>query len=133
MVSPRLHILIVDDEPAHRKLAKRALLSSYPECIIFEAFDKSSALKVCADNSPQLSIAIIDYNLQEELGLTILEYIRGNTLLNSLPVIIQSTSELEADVRASYAGGANCYLVKSSEPLKYQQDLVKAFSFFIKK
>jgi CheY-like chemotaxis protein len=62
---------------------------------------------------PLPAVVILDIKMPGRSGFQVLAWIRRQPLLRSLPVIILSSSEMEADMRKGYALGANAYLVKS--------------------
>ena len=124
-------ILIVDDEPAHRMLAKRAIVQSLPAVEIREAGSVPAASE--ALQKDPFSLAVLDLNLGGESALVILKMLRAEKSFEELPVIILSTSAMESDIRASYTAGANCYLTKSSNPHEYQSNLAAAVAFFLRR
>lgn len=58
------------------------------------------------------SIVLLDLKLRNQQGLEFLKRVRADTLLMHLPVIVFTTSDAPADLSASYAAGANGYVVK---------------------
>ncbi|MFC6618517.1 response regulator [Deinococcus radiophilus] len=59
---------------------------------------------------------LLDLNMPQMDGFSVLRAIRENPTTSTLPVVILSTSRERADVQQSYAQGANAYVVK---PLEY--------------
>jgi CheY-like chemotaxis protein len=57
-------------------------------------------------------LVLLDLKMPRATGLDILKWIRSQSILEHLPVIVLSGSELKEDMHEAYAGGANSYLVK---------------------
>ena len=127
----RAKVLLIDDELAHRMLARRVLAKIMPANPIVEADCKERAVELLADPGLTLRIVILDLNLGKSSGLELLQLIRSSKSHQIVPVIVHSTSALDADVHSSYRLGANCFIIKSPEPARYQADLRAAVGFFI--
>ena len=59
-----------------------------------------------------LQLVILDLKLPKVSGLDVLRRIRAQAHTRLLPVVVLSTSREDADVRSSYALGANAYVRK---------------------
>jgi CheY-like chemotaxis protein len=57
-------------------------------------------------------LVLLDLKMPRATGWDILKWIRGHALLNNLPVIVLSGSELQEDKQRAFEGGATSYLVK---------------------
>jgi CheY-like chemotaxis protein len=57
-------------------------------------------------------LILLDLNMPIKNGLQVLQEIKTDTSLRSIPVIILSTSEDQADVYQTYALGANSFITK---------------------
>jgi CheY-like chemotaxis protein len=57
-------------------------------------------------------MVLLDLKMPRATGLDILKWIRSQSVLKHLPVIVLSGSELKEDMHEAYAVGANSYLVK---------------------
>jgi two-component system, response regulator len=58
------------------------------------------------------SVVILDLRLPKIPGLEVLRRIRANDRTRRLPVVVLTSSDEEADLKASYANGANSYVRK---------------------
>ena len=63
-------------------------------------------------NEPRPDLILLDLNLPKKDGLAVLAEIKGNPSLSTIPVVILTTSESEADILKSYLLHANCYITK---------------------
>jgi CheY-like chemotaxis protein len=55
---------------------------------------------------------LLDLNLPKKNGFEVLEFIKQDTKLKHIPVIILSTSSAERDINKCYENHANCYIIK---------------------
>jgi CheY-like chemotaxis protein len=68
------------------------------------------------DRSPDLPVLILlDLKMPKVNGLEVLQAVKGDPLLKSLPVVILTSSREEADLIRSYGLGVNAYVVKPVE------------------
>ncbi len=125
-------ILLVDDDPAHRLLAKRAICRAFPGAQIIESTNTKDALGKTGSRPNRIDLAVIDFNLGMESGVDLVKHIRKSAPIQELPVIIVSTSSLPDDVAKSYQAGSSCFIVKDHDASCYQISLTHALSFFLK-
>ncbi len=57
-------------------------------------------------------LILLDLNLPRKSGLEVLEEIKNDPVLRSIPVVIITTSQAELDILQSYNHHANCYICK---------------------
>ncbi|SPE50821.1 Response regulator receiver protein (modular protein) [Verrucomicrobia bacterium] len=77
---------------------------------------------------PPPGLILLDLKLPLVMGLDVLKWIRQESGLAPVVVILSSSRE-EEDIAAAYGLGANAYLVKPAEPSKLE-DMVRAISLF---
>ena len=65
---------------------------------------------------PLPCLVLLDLKLPRVMGLEVLKWIREQSELRTLIVIILSSSQLMPDIEWAYQLGANAYLVKPSTP-----------------
>src|SRR6202049_1488724 len=63
-------------------------------------------------NSPRPDLILLDLNLPKKDGRKVLEEIKESPALQSIPVVILTTSASDADILRSYRLHANCYITK---------------------
>ena len=116
-------ILLVEDNPAHAEMVKRALEGHPVANRIIHLTDGEAALDflfrrgVFADpeKSPRPHVVLLDLRLPRIDGLEVLREIRTSAGLEKLPVVILTTSEAEIDAARAYEYHANSFLVKPLE------------------
>jgi CheY-like chemotaxis protein len=135
-MTPANAILLVEDNEDDVFLMKHALNGAgvtNPVLVVEtgqQAIDYLSGANRYQDRTryPMPVIVFLDLKLPLMSGHEVLAWIRGQRQLESLVVVVLTSSNEPSDVRRSYSLGANSYLVK---PLSAQQllDLAKAFKW----
>jgi CheY-like chemotaxis protein len=130
-------ILLVEDNEDDAFLMKRALKSAgivNPLCVAEDgqqAMDYLSATGEFADRAahPLPAIVFLDLKLPLKGGLDVLAWIRKQTDLENLVVVVLTSSSEPSDLKEAYRLGANSYVVKP--PTAGQLlDLAKAFKWY---
>ncbi|MBZ9715210.1 response regulator [Deinococcus multiflagellatus] len=114
--SSRLHVLLIDDDPADRLLAQEA----------FEEHAGTVQISLCEDGVQALAwlrtpgrplpdVVMLDLNMPRMSGFEVIAAIRSDPGLRHLPVVILSTSDNPDDVAQAYNLFASSYMVKSKD------------------
>ena len=77
-----------------------------------QAYLKGSAQFQNRDDHPFPTLVVLDLKLSFVNGFEVLEWMRKETKLRRVPVIVLSSSNRPADVKRAYDLGANSFLVK---------------------
>lgn len=129
-------ILLVEDNKDDVFLMQRALQSARivnPLIVVEtgqEAMDYLSGAGkfVDRDSYPMPAVVFLDLKLPLVFGHEVLAWIRRQKELETLVVIVLTSSHEASDLSRSYALGANSYLVKPPTP-EQLETLVKAFKW----
>jgi signal transduction histidine kinase/DNA-binding response OmpR family regulator len=118
-------VLVVDDNPINQKilLQKFKQLAMQAQAVSggTEALD---VLQERLDAATPFALAIIDIQMPDMDGFTLIEKIRQHPGLNQLPVIILTSAGLPEDKERSKRLGVHAYLLKPCR----QKDLLKSIS-----
>ncbi|SHK47269.1 Response regulator receiver domain-containing protein [Selenomonas ruminantium] len=120
----RKNILLVDDDGTFLKMIKDWLSTKYRITIVTSG---AQALMYIADNKPDL--ILLDYEMPVTSGPQVLEMIRSETRLDSIPVIFLTGKGDRESVMKVLALKPDGYLLKSMERSK----LVAAIDEFFEK
>lgn len=104
MMTPA-RILVIDDEPAIRRFLRISLRSQGYQ--VLEAETGAAGLALAATETPDL--VVLDLGLPDADGKTILAELRGWT---SVPVVVLSVRDAEAEKVLALDAGANDYVTK---------------------
>ena len=113
----QIEILLVEDDPGDVLMTREA----------FEDYKVRNRLHVVDDGveamaflrregeyaeTPRPDLVLLDLNLPRMDGREVLDAIKSDPELSSIPVVVLTTSEAEEDVLSSYSLLANAYVTK---------------------
>ncbi len=101
-------ILVVDDDPDVRALANHALTQDGH--VVIEAASGQAALTLIAAELPDL--LVLDLLMPEQGGLEVLKILRASPVTASLPVVVLTAMDDDANTRFGFAFGATDSLTK---------------------
>jgi two-component system, chemotaxis family, response regulator Rcp1 len=112
-----IDVLLVEDSPGDVRLTKEALSDANRAIRLHVATDGVEALAFLRRegahaSAPRPELILLDLNLPKMDGREVLAQLKTDDTLKSIPIIILTTSEAEADIAKSYQLHANCYLSK---------------------
>lgn len=128
------NVLLVEDSPGDVRLTQEAFRAANPSVSLHVANDGVEAMIFLRKqnghaNSPRPDMILLDLNMPRMDGRQVLAEIKKDDKLKTIPTVILTTSEAEADVAKSYQLQANCYLTKPVQ-LDAFEDLVKSINEF---
>jgi CheY-like chemotaxis protein len=130
-----LQVLLVEDSPGDIRLTKETFLRDATMPIqLHVVMDGEEAMTFLRREgahvaAPRPDFILLDLNLPKMDGREVLALIKGDQDLKTIPVVILTTSDAEADILKSYQLQANCYLTKPVQ-LEEFESLVKSINDF---
>lgn len=130
--SNKVVIMLADDDEDDRVLTVDALRSSRL-CSEFKTVNDGEELMDYLRHrgrhappalSPRPGLVLLDLNMPRKNGLEVLNEMKTDPSLRSIPVVVLTTSKATEDVDLTYDLGANSFIVK---PVTFE-DLVKSLS-----
>lgn len=115
MTTPLFHILLAEDLRADATLVRNALAEGKFLCSLDVVEDGEAALAYLRDETAQArrpDLVLLDLNLPRLNGREVLQEMKADPELRSIPVVVLTTSDVERDVEASYSLGAVGYVTK---------------------
>ena len=117
---PVFEVLLIEDNDADVHLTRLALESGNYQSHITVCRDGTQALMLLRGEDKSRDAArphliLLDWNLPNLSGDQVLSLIREDPTLNSIPVVVFTSSESEVDVNQAYQLGANCFVTKSMD------------------
>lgn len=110
-------ILLVEDSPTDVMMTREAL--QYYEVFnpLHVAEDGVAAMEYLrcdggCNDADRPGLIILDLNLPRKSGREVLEELKADPDLRSIPVVVLTTSRSEEDVARTYGLHANCYIAK---------------------
>ena len=129
-----IEVLLVEDSPGDVRLTQEAFRDANIAIHLHVASDGVEAMSFLRRqdehaNSPRPDLILLDLNLPRMDGREVLAHIKEDENLKTIPTVILTTSEAEADIVKSYELQANCYLSKPVQ-LDAFESLVKSINDF---
>ena len=112
-----VQILLVEDSPSDAKLTISALKLAKVANELHHVEDGVDAMDFLRKqgkfaNAPRPDLILLDLNLPRKDGREVLAEMKVDPELATIPVIVLTTSNAEADIFRSYQLHCNCYITK---------------------
>jgi chemotaxis family two-component system response regulator Rcp1 len=129
-----IDVLLIEDSPGDVRLTKEAFRDANMAVHLHVAMDGVEAMAFLRREgthakAPRPDLILLDLNLPRMDGRQVLALIKEDENLKTIPTVILTTSEAEADIVKSYELQANCYLSKPVQ-LEAFEALVRSISDF---
>jgi len=134
MRTETIDILLVEDNDDDVVLIKDAFEQARLLNIINVVGDGEAALAYLRAQPPYKAarrpgLVLLDISMPKKSGFEVLEAIKQDSLLRSLPVVMLTTSKRDEDIVRSYENGACSYVTKPVDFVK-MQEVVKSFALY---
>ena len=132
----QIEVLLVEDDPGDVLMTREA----------FEDYKLTNQLHVVQDGAdamaflrqegeyadvPRPDLVLLDLNLPRMDGREVLQAIKSDPELASIPVVVLTTSEAEEDVLRSYSLHANAYVTKPVDFERFIDVVRRIDDFFV--
>jgi chemotaxis family two-component system response regulator Rcp1 len=127
-----VEVLLVEDSPGDVRLTQEAFRDANMSIHLHVATDGVEAMSFLrreGEHAKWPDLILLDLNLPKMDGREVLALIKADDNLRTIPTVILTTSESEADIVNSYQLQANCYLSKPVQ-LDAFESLVKSINDF---
>lgn len=123
-----IEVLLVEDDEDHAELVRRNLMSQAVHCRITHINNGESALDylyrraeyTSPEASPRPDLILLDLRLPRVDGMTVLADIKSAPQLQTIPVVVLTSSGADPDVSQAYLRHANSYLVKPLDLVSFE-------------
>jgi CheY-like chemotaxis protein len=130
-------ILLVEDDAAHVEILRRNFENCRVPNRLINVTDGQAALDYVnrqgeysdPATAPRPDVILLDLRLPKVDGMEVLQCIKADPKLCSIPVVILTTSKSEIDMAKAYACHANSYLVKPADFVQFTQ-LMETFGSY---
>ena len=137
---PRPSILLVEDNADHAELIGRCLDEAEIAAQLYHVRDGEEALDYLERrnsyrdtmDSPRPALIFLDLRLPRLDGISLLRKIKASHALQSIPVVVLTTSTSGSDIESAYAARANAYLAKPLNFIEFKSQLQTAARFWLK-
>jgi CheY-like chemotaxis protein len=113
-------ILLVEDSPTDALITREALTQARVLNRLHHVEDGYEALDFLRrqgayPDAPRPGLILLDLNLPKKSGLDVLTEIKSDPQLQTIPVVVLTTSRALVEVEAAYRQHANCFITKPVE------------------
>jgi two-component system, chemotaxis family, response regulator Rcp1 len=127
-------ILVVDDNPADSDLTREVIQGSHPASSVSAVVNGLEAMAFLRregrySSVPRAHFVILDLNMPVRDGRAVLAEAKASPALQTIPIVVFTSSQAASDVQSAYALGANCYVSKPGNLQDYIST-VKAMAEF---
>ena len=131
-------VLLVEDSPGDVRLTREALRDSPSPIQLHVVSDGVEAMAFLRQEgehvaAPRPDFILLDLNLPRMDGREVLAHIKQDEGLKSIPVVILTTSDAEADIVKSYDLQANAYLCKPVQLTAFETLVASTTDFWLTK
>ena len=115
-----VQLLLIEDSPGDVRLTLEAFRHANTSVKLHVATDGAAALAFLRHegehvDAPRPDLILLDLNLPKMDGREVLAMIKDDKVLKTIPTVVLTTAEADADIAKSYQLHANCYLTKPVE------------------
>jgi len=131
-----IEVLLVEDSPGDVRLTQEAFRDANPSIRLHVASDGVEALAFLRREgihaeAPRPNFILLDLNLPRMDGREVLAEIKNHDDFKTIPTIILTTSDAEADIVRSYQLQANCYLTKPVQLDEFEKVVASINDFWL--
>jgi len=135
LISSAVEILLIEDSPVDVMMTREALAYNKVLNPLKVAEDGVVAMQYLRREGPYADVErpgliILDLNLPRKNGREVLQEIKEDPELKTIPVVILTTSKSEEDIVKSYGLHANCYISKPVDFNKFLEVIRVLNSFW---
>ncbi|MBE1159498.1 chemotaxis response regulator CheY [Dyella acidiphila] len=121
-----MKILVVDDFSTMRRIVRNLLVElGFSNPLIQEADDGNAALAMLKTNP--FDMVVTDWNMPNMTGIELLQAIRAEPKLKSMPVLMVTAENNREQIIAAAQAGVNGYIVKPFTAITLKEKLDKIF------
>ena len=129
-----MEVLLVEDSPGDVRLTQEAFRDANRSIHLHVASDGVEAMAFLRRegahaDAPRPDFILLDLNLPRMDGREVLAHIKADEDLHTIPTVILTTSDADADILKSYELNANAYL-KKPVTLEAFESLVRSINDF---
>ena len=124
MAEEPLEVLVVEDNPGDVRLIEAGFDETRIERSLTVVRDGAAALDYLHrrngyESADRPDLVLLDLNIPKKTGRDVLERVRGDSGISSIPVVVLTGSRADNHVVETHDLGADGYFVKPADPLEF--------------
>jgi CheY-like chemotaxis protein len=129
-------VLLVEDDPGDVLLTREAFEDHHLGLQLHVVGDGETAMRFLRRTDdfagmPRPALVLLDLNLPRRSGLEVLDELKADPDLHTIPVVVLTTSQAQADILRSYQLHANAYIVKPFDADRFTGAIRHIDNFFL--
>ena len=140
MIKSPFAVLLVEDNPAHAELVIRTLKGCPFDHEVHHVADGQEALDYLFRDGNSASredyrrpdLVLLDLRLPKVDGLEVLDKVKRDDTLSTIPVVVLTTSDAANDMEAAYRSNVNSYLTKPSSFAEFSELMEDLSKYWLK-
>jgi len=133
---PAADVLLVEDDPGDVLLTREAFAQHHMDVHLHVARDGEEAMRFMRRtgefaSAPRPTLVLLDLNLPRRSGLEVLAELKADPGLQTIPVVVLTTSRAEQDILRSYQLHANAYIIKPFDAGQFSAAIGQLDEFFL--
>ncbi|HEY4916111.1 MAG TPA: response regulator [Solirubrobacteraceae bacterium] len=131
-----ISVLLVDDDPGDVLLVREGFEDHKVGNLLSVVSDGVEAMEYVRgqgsySQAVRPDLILLDLNLPRKSGIEVLEEIKTDASLSTIPVVVLTTSEAEEDIVRAYKLHANAYITKPVDFEQFSRIVHQIDEFFI--
>ena len=131
-----VEVLLIEDDPGDELMTREAFADNKIGNRLHVARDGEEALDFLYRRgehagAPKVDLILLDLNLPKYDGRQVLEQIKNDPELATIPVVVLTTSAAEEDILRSYKLHANAYVTKPVDFAQFTAAIRQIDEFFV--
>jgi CheY-like chemotaxis protein len=131
-----ISVLLVDDDPGDVLLVREGFEDHKVGNLLSVVSDGVEAMEYVRgqgsySHAVRPDLILLDLNLPRKSGIEVLEEIKTDASLSTIPVVVLTTSEAEEDIVRAYKLHANAYITKPVDFEQFSRIVHQIDEFFI--
>ena len=131
-----IEVLLVEDDPGDVVLIREAFEHNKVYNALHVVSDGVEALDFLYrrnghEGAPRPDLVLLDLNLPRKDGREVLEEVKADSSLRTIPIVVLTTSEAEEDILRSYDLHANAYVTKPVDFNRFIEVVRQIDEFFV--
>ena len=135
----QVEILLIEDNPIDAELTMRSLKEANFVNKLYWVKDGQEGLDflyrtdayAARDDNDHPKLILLDLKMPKVNGIEVLQRIKSDERLRSIPVVVMTSSNEQSDITESYQLGANGYVVKPVEFGAFVEAISKIGMFWL--
>ena len=130
-----LNVLVVEDDDGDAMMIGEALAASAMPAAVQRVVDGREAIDFLRRDGVHIDarrpdIVLLDLNMPRMDGREVLAVVRADRTLQSIPIVVLTTSAADEDVLSSYQHRANAYVTKPMDLVAFETAVQEIDRFY---